>query len=208
MDTIQSGTCLAGLAILKENSHDELAWPNSFGWLVACSGNQEWHADPAEALEHAIERAEQVAPHLMPLPSGFMIRQEALFNRLCPTDLFAGVPILTKDLFTPLRGARMTSGSLLSKDLVMPFDSEWSLACEMRGSRSSARRHHRNSEHPIRRNPGYLVPPETHGRLITPAGVQVAQRQHWWRPVFCPSHTQVTERDQSGFRHPHAVSSG
>lgn len=79
---------------------------------------------PAEALEHAIERAEQVAPHLNAIAERLYDQARSSVQSTVPDGPFAGVPILTKDLFTPVRGARMTSGSLLSKDLVMPFDSE------------------------------------------------------------------------------------
>ncbi len=37
---------------------------------------------------------------------------------------FAGVPTMVKDLFLPLQGARMTNGSLVSRDAVAPFDAE------------------------------------------------------------------------------------
>lgn len=77
-----------------------------------------------EALVDAIDKVRKVNPHLNALAEDL---SEQAFNTLetaKPSGAFAGVPILIKDLFTPLAGARMTNGSLLSRDLVMPFDAE------------------------------------------------------------------------------------
>ncbi|KEZ72347.1 amidase, partial [Pseudomonas syringae pv. syringae FF5] len=67
---------------------------------------------PGELLETAIERLEQVEPGLNAVSerlydqarsqaSGSSVRQ----------GVMAGVPTLVKDMFTPMNGARMTSGS-------------------------------------------------------------------------------------------------
>lgn len=77
-----------------------------------------------EALADAIGRAHKVNPQLNALAQDLSDRAAADLAAPTPSGPFAGVPILIKDLFTPVAGARMTNGSLLSAQVVMPFDAE------------------------------------------------------------------------------------
>ena len=79
---------------------------------------------PAEALADAIARVVKVNPQLNALAEDLSEQAAVELNNTTPTGPFAGVPILIKDLFTPVAGAKMTNGSLLCKDVVMPFDAE------------------------------------------------------------------------------------
>lgn len=79
---------------------------------------------PKEALAEAIARVEKVNPQLNALAEDLSKQAAEELDRTTPTGPFAGVPILIKDLFTPVAGAKMTNGSLLCKDVVMPFDAE------------------------------------------------------------------------------------
>ncbi len=79
---------------------------------------------PKEALAEAIARVEKVNPQLNALAENLFERATEELGRTTPTGPFAGVPILIKDLFTPVAGAKMTNGSLLCKDVVVPFDAE------------------------------------------------------------------------------------
>lgn len=79
---------------------------------------------PTEALDEAMNRVERVNPQINALAESLYEQAADELGRTKPTGPFAGVPILIKDLFTPVAGARMTNGSLLSKDVVMPFDAE------------------------------------------------------------------------------------
>lgn len=79
----------------------------------------------SELLEDAIARAERVNPALNALSEKLYDQARAAAARVTPgAGPLAGVPTLTKDLFTPLQGARMTSGSLTCRDAVAPFDAE------------------------------------------------------------------------------------
>lgn len=79
---------------------------------------------PLEALDAALGHVEKVNPQINALAENLYEQAADELRRTTPTGPFAGVPILIKDLFTPVAGARMTNGSLLSKDVVMPFDAE------------------------------------------------------------------------------------
>ncbi|SIQ29957.1 amidase [Rhizobium sp. RU35A] len=79
---------------------------------------------PAEALSDAIAKVERVNPQLNAIAERLYETAENNAQSDKASGPFAGVPLLTKDLFTPVKGARMTNGSLLLKDNVMPFDAE------------------------------------------------------------------------------------
>lgn len=79
---------------------------------------------PIEALEEARCKVEKVNPQINALAESLYEQAADELRRTTPTGPFSGVPILIKDLFTPVAGARMTNGSLLCKDVVMPFDAE------------------------------------------------------------------------------------
>ncbi|MCJ8507098.1 amidase [Rhizobium lemnae] len=79
---------------------------------------------PAEALSDAIRKVEKVNPQLNAIAEKLYETASEEAKSGIAEGPFAGVPILTKDLFTPVRGARMTNGSLPLKDSVMPFDAE------------------------------------------------------------------------------------
>ncbi|MDO1583231.1 amidase [Rhizobium oryzicola] len=82
------------------------------------------HLSPAEALSDAIARVEKVNPELNAIAEKLYDTAKIQANSVAASGPFGGVPLLTKDLFTPVRGARMTNGSLLLKDNVMSFDAE------------------------------------------------------------------------------------
>lgn len=79
---------------------------------------------PHAALAQAISRLEQVNPRLNAVAEKLYQLGEQSVTQGLPAGPFHGVPMLTKDLFTPVAGARMSNGSLLLKDNVMPFDDE------------------------------------------------------------------------------------
>lgn len=79
---------------------------------------------PVEALAEAIARLEAVNPQLNAVAEKLYAQAEQSVAQGLAQGPFHGVPMLIKDLFTPVAGARMTNGSLLLKDNVMPFDAE------------------------------------------------------------------------------------
>ncbi|GHC23200.1 6-aminohexanoate-cyclic-dimer hydrolase [Kushneria pakistanensis] len=76
-------------------------------------------------LEAVIERLERVEPSLNAVVDRLYdtAREESRRPR-ATGQLFAGVPTLIKDLFSPLRGARMTQGSQVSGNVRADFDAE------------------------------------------------------------------------------------
>jgi amidase len=78
----------------------------------------------SQALQQAIARLEQVNPQLNAMAEKLYHLGEQSVAQGLPAGPFHGVPMLIKDLFTPLAGARMSNGSLLLKDSVLPFDAE------------------------------------------------------------------------------------
>lgn len=80
---------------------------------------------PGELLEAAIERIEQVEPQLNAVCERLYDR--ARLDVQSPgvnQGTFAGVPTLIKDLFSPLRGALMTNGSLACGEVRADFEAE------------------------------------------------------------------------------------
>lgn len=76
-------------------------------------------------LEAVIERLEQVDPSLNAVVDRlFDSAREASRQPQASGQIFAGVPTLIKDLFSPLRGARMTQGSLVGGDVRADVDAE------------------------------------------------------------------------------------
>jgi amidase len=79
---------------------------------------------PGEALSDAIERLKKVNPQLNAIAEELFDQAAERVSSAPVEGPFGGVPILIKDLFTPVAGARMANGSLLGKDVVVPFDAE------------------------------------------------------------------------------------
>ena len=80
---------------------------------------------PGELLEAVIERIERVEPQLNAVCEKLYDRARA--EAQSPTahqGAFAGVPTLIKDLFSPLRGALMTNGSLACGEVRADFEAE------------------------------------------------------------------------------------
>lgn len=80
---------------------------------------------PVELVDAVIERLERVEPQLNAVAERLydMARGAALEPRV-REGLFAGVPTLIKDLFTPVQGAAMTNGSLALGGARADFESE------------------------------------------------------------------------------------
>ena len=80
------------------------------------TGLAEWvrrgEVQPGELLEAVIERIERVEPQLNAVAERLYdsARQSVRASRPGP-GVFAGVPTLIKDLFSPVNGAAMTHGS-------------------------------------------------------------------------------------------------
>lgn len=80
---------------------------------------------PGELLEAVIERIERIEPQLNAVCEKLYDRARA--EAQSPTahlGAFAGVPTLIKDLFSPLRGALMTNGSLACGEVRADFEAE------------------------------------------------------------------------------------
>ncbi|WFF41345.1 amidase [Salinicola endophyticus] len=79
-----------------------------------------------EALvEAVIERLERVEPRLNAVVDRLYEAAREESRQPQPSGgPFAGVPTLVKDLFSPLKGARMTQGSLVGGDVRAEFDAE------------------------------------------------------------------------------------
>lgn len=76
-------------------------------------------------LDGVIERLEQVNPSLNAMVDRLYDHaREASRQPFAGTPPFAGVPTLVKDLFSPVKGARMTQGSIVSGDVRADFDAE------------------------------------------------------------------------------------
>lgn len=79
---------------------------------------------PAEALTDAIAKVEKVNPQLNAMAEKLFEQAARDIAGPLPDSPFAGVPILIKDLFSPVAGARMTNGSLLGMNVVATFEAE------------------------------------------------------------------------------------
>ncbi|WP_445620245.1 amidase [Kushneria sp. Sum13] len=79
-----------------------------------------------EALvEAVIERLERVEPSINAVVDRLYDAAREESRQPQPADqLFAGVPTLVKDLFSPLKGARMTQGSRVGGEVRAEFDAE------------------------------------------------------------------------------------
>ncbi len=81
-------------------------------------------ASPAELLEVAISRAEQVDPSLNAITvEHFELARKAVRSKL-PEGPFTGVPYLLKDLGVAMKGTVTTEGSRFYRDAVHDYDSE------------------------------------------------------------------------------------
>ncbi|BBP64834.1 6-aminohexanoate-cyclic-dimer hydrolase [Pseudomonas sp. Cab53] len=80
---------------------------------------------PGELLETAIERLEQVEPHINAVAERlYESAREVARTAAVGQGLLAGVPTLIKDLFSPVAGAAMTNGSRSLGDFRADFESE------------------------------------------------------------------------------------
>ncbi|HSP55145.1 MAG TPA: amidase family protein [Dehalococcoidia bacterium] len=79
---------------------------------------------PIELVEATIERIERVNPQINAVvtPMYDIARKKA--EEPLPDGPFTGVPFLMKDLGPMYAGVRQTSGSVFSKDVISPIDSE------------------------------------------------------------------------------------
>lgn len=80
---------------------------------------------PIELVNAVIERLEHVEPQLNAVTERLYDRaREAALEPAAREGLFAGVPTLIKDLFSPVQGAAMTNGSLSLGGARADFDCE------------------------------------------------------------------------------------
>ncbi len=92
--------------------------------LAMADAIRKGHMTPKEAAAEALDRMRHVNPQLNALVDD--LGEEALrtAGTTSSDGVFAGVPTLVKDLFMPVKGARMTNGSLVTAQAVAPFDAE------------------------------------------------------------------------------------
>ncbi len=79
---------------------------------------------PAELLETAIKRTEEVNPKINAVVTPLYNEAKEQLKNLNTTSPFAGVPFLLKDLDVQLKGTRYTCGTRLLKDYVSTQNSE------------------------------------------------------------------------------------
>ena len=79
---------------------------------------------PIEIVDAAIERIERLNPALNAVVTPMFDIARGAASSPLPDGPFTGVPFLLKDLSAPYAGARLTSGSVFSKDYVPGYDSE------------------------------------------------------------------------------------
>ncbi|MFT4182440.1 MAG: amidase [Rhizobium sp.] len=91
--------------------------------LATADAIRQGHYTAAEAAAQALERMRRINPQLNAVVDD--LGEEAMRSMPTrPAGVFGGVPTLVKDLFMPVKGARMTNGSLVTKTAVAPFDAE------------------------------------------------------------------------------------
>ncbi|WP_147478496.1 amidase, partial [Pseudomonas syringae] len=93
------------------------------------TGLAEWvrrgEVQPIDLLEAVIERIEHVEPQLNAVAERlYDSARSAALDAAKSQGVFAGVPTLIKDLFTPVHGARMSNGSLAMGEFRAPFEAE------------------------------------------------------------------------------------
>ena len=80
---------------------------------------------PRDLLDAVISRIEAVDPTLNAVVDHLYDDARASLDQpFTSTMPFAGVPTLIKDLFSPVKGALMTNGSISAGDMRVPFDDE------------------------------------------------------------------------------------
>ncbi|WP_247617826.1 amidase, partial [Pseudomonas syringae] len=93
------------------------------------TGLAEWvrrgEVQPIDLLEGVIQRIEHVEPQLNAVAERlYDSARSAALDAAKSQGVFAGVPTLIKDLFTPVNGARMSNGSLAMGEFRAPFEAE------------------------------------------------------------------------------------
>src|SRR5881296_925952 len=79
---------------------------------------------PSELVDAAIERIERVNLQINSVITPMYDLARALANGPLPDGPFTGVPFLMKDLGPMYAGVRMAMGSVFTKDIIAPLDSE------------------------------------------------------------------------------------
>jgi amidase len=79
---------------------------------------------PIELVEATIERIERVNPQINAVVTPMYDIARKVAEGPLPEGPFTGVPFLMKDLGPMYAGVRFTSGSVFSKDIIAPIDSE------------------------------------------------------------------------------------
>ncbi len=79
---------------------------------------------PIELVEATIERIERVNPQINAVVTPMYDIARKVAEGPLPEGPFTGVPFLMKDLGPMYAGVRFTSGSVFSKDIIAPLDSE------------------------------------------------------------------------------------
>ena len=79
---------------------------------------------PIELVEATIERIERVNPQINAVVTPMYDIARKIAEGPLPEGPFTGVPFLMKDLGPMYAGVRQTSGSVFSKDVIAPIDSE------------------------------------------------------------------------------------
>ncbi len=93
--------------------------------LATAEAVQKGKVSIVETVQAAIDRAEAVNPKLNGLSEKLYERALQQAAKAKPGEgVFSGVPMLIKDLFLPVQGARMSNGSLLGAHTIAPFDAE------------------------------------------------------------------------------------
>jgi amidase len=101
---------------------------NEVAWLDATAQAElvrKKEVTPAELVEGAIARIEALNPKLNAVVLKMYDEARAAAKSAALADgPFRGVPFLIKDLLAGVKGTRLTSGCVFSKDMVSPYDSE------------------------------------------------------------------------------------
>lgn len=82
------------------------------------------HVTAREAAIQARDRLHTVNSHINAIVDDLSDQAIESLTEDKPAGVFGGVPTLVKDLFQPLKGARMTNGSLAMRGAIAPFDAE------------------------------------------------------------------------------------
>src|SRR5437867_2475015 len=101
--------------------------PTEVAWLDATAQAElvrKKEVTPRELVDGAIARIEALNGKLNAVVTPLYTEARAAADATIPDGPFRGVPFLVKDLLAGVKGARITSASSFTKDMVSTHDSE------------------------------------------------------------------------------------